>query len=185
MNEENNHERLAGIVAISLLTIIFIMGLISCNPVKKAIVTLDKHPLESAAYCDLRFPIKETFAKGDTILTTDTLWGLHTDTVVTTTKDTVTLTITKEKIVTNTKTISDTVFRENTARVEKLNILLQQREETINQRDKKITEQQSLVDNYKGKAHRRNLYLWLLIVVFGIWTFRKTIAKYISLPIKF
>ena len=130
-----------------------------------------------AKICADEFPVKEVFIKGDSVLLFDTLYVGENifDTVYKTFNDTVTRVITKTlpaKIITKTIHVTDTIVKENTARIEDFNIQLRNKdiENGILKADR---------DNWKSKAKQR--FWWLLIAIgaMGAYTILK-IKKIIS-----
>jgi len=116
-------------------TMLIVGCLSSCNPqrkIQKAEQVL-KDADALAKICADEFPVKEVFIKGDSVLLFDTLYVGENifDTVYKTFNDTVTRVVTKTlpaKIVTKTVRITDTIVKENTARIEDFNIQLRNKE---------------------------------------------------------
>ena len=168
------------LVAMVIMSTMLIVGcLSSCNPQRKIQkaerVLKDADAL--AKICADEFPVKEVFIKGDSVLLFDTLYVGENifDTVYKTFNDTVTRVVTKTlpaKIVTKTVRITDTIVKENTARIEDFNIQLRNKEieNGILKADR---------DNWKSKAKQR--FWWLLIAIgaMGAYTILK-IKKIIS-----
>ena len=168
------------LVAMVIMSTMLIVGcLSSCNPqrkIQKAEQVL-KDADALAKICADEFPVKEVFIKGDSVLLFDTLYVGENifDTVYKTFNDTVTRVVTKTlpaKIVTKTIRITDTIVKENTARIEDFNIQLRNKdiENGILKADR---------DNWKSKAKQR--FWWLLIAIgaMGAYTILK-IKKIIS-----
>lgn len=168
------------LMAMIIMSTMLIVGcLSSCNPQRKIQkaerVLKDNDAL--AKICADEFPVKEVFIKGDSVLLFDTLYvGENVyDTVYKTFNDTVTRVVTKTlpaKIITKTIRITDTIVKENTARIEDFNIQLRNKdiENGILKADR---------DNWKSKAKQR--FWWLLIAIgaMGAYTILK-IKKIIS-----
>ena len=163
-----------------LLTIgvaVMIVGcLSSCLTTQKAKDFL-KEKDKLAEICAETYPVKEVFIKGDSVTVLDTLYVGENlfDTLYYTIKDTVTRVITKTlpaKIITKTIHVTDTIVKENTARIEDFNIQLRNKEieNGILKADR---------DNWKSKAKQR--FWWFLIAVgaIGAYTILK-IKKIIS-----
>ena len=168
------------LVAMVIMSTMLIVGcLSSCNPqrkIQKAEQVL-KDADALAKICADEFPVKEVFIKGDSVLLFDTLYVGENifDTVYKTFNDTVTRVVTKTlpaKIITKTIRITDTIVKENTARIEDFNIQLRHKEieNGILKADR---------DNWKSKAKQR--FWWLLIAIgaMGAYTILK-IKKIIS-----
>jgi len=166
------------IILISLLVGTMLIGAMSCtNKIAKAKDTFDNNKKEAAEYCAEKFPVKTEYIKGDSVLLLDTLYvGENVfDTVTVETKDTVYRTITKTlpaKVINKTIRITDTIVKENTARIEDFRIQLRNKdiENGILKADR---------DNWKSKAKQR--FWWLLIAIgaMGAYTILK-IKKIIS-----
>ena len=163
-----------------LLTIgvaVMIVGcLSSCLTTQKAKDYL-KEKDKLAEICAETYPVKTEYIKGDSVTVLDTLYVGENlfDTLYYTIKDTVTRVITKTlpaKILTKTIHVTDTIVKENTARIEDFNIQLRNKEieNGILKADR---------DNWKSKAKQR--FWWLLIAIgaMGAYTILK-IKKIIS-----
>ena len=123
-------------MAMVIMSTMLIVGcLSSCNPqrkIQKAEQVL-KDADALAKICADEFPVKEVFIKGDSVLLFDTLYVGENifDTVYKTFNDTVTRVVTKTlpaKIVTKTVRITDTIVKENTARIEDFRIQLRNKD---------------------------------------------------------
>jgi hypothetical protein len=157
---------------------IILLLMIGCNSVRKAAKIFDKHEPDAAIYCAVKFPVRDTIIQGDTVTTTDTLWGMELvhDTTVNKTMDTVTIHITKPVTVTRTLTIHDTVYRENTARV----TVLQNANSELSRNVADLTEQrdnlQAFKDRMRGKVHIPWWWLLVAAIIGGVAIkFRKLI----------
>ena len=148
----------------------------SCLTTQKAKDFL-KEKDKLAEICAETYPVKEVYIKGDSVTVLDTLYVGENlfDTLYYTIKDTVTRVITKTlpaKIITKTIHVTDTIVKENTARIEDFNIQLRNKEieNGILKADR---------DNWKSKAKQR--FWWLLIAIgaMGAYTILK-IKKIIS-----
>ena len=148
----------------------------SCLTTQKAKDYL-KEKDKLAEICAETYPVKTEYIKGDSVTVLDTLYVGENlfDTLYYTIKDTVTRVITKTlpaKIITKTIHVTDTIVKENTARIEDFNIQLRNKdiENGILKADR---------DNWKSKAKQR--FWWLLIAIgaMGAYTILK-IKKIIS-----
>ena len=168
------------LVAMVIMSTMLIVGcLSSCNPqrkIQKAEQVL-KDADALAKICADEFPVKEVFIKGDSVLLFDTLYVGENifDTVYKTFNDTVTRVVTKTlpaKIVTKTVRITDTIVKENTARIEDFNIQLRNKEieNGILKADR---------DNWKVKAKQRLWWFLIAVGAIGAYTILK-IKKIIS-----
>jgi len=166
------------IILISLLVGTMLIGAMSCtNKIAKAKDTFDNNKKEAAEYCAEKFPVKTEYIKGDSVLLLDTLYvGENVfDTVTVETKDTVYRTITKTlpaKVINKTIRITDTIVKENTARIEDFNIQLRNKEieNGILKADR---------DNWKSKAKKRLWWFLIAVGAIGAYTILK-IKKIIS-----
>ena len=168
------------LVAMVIMSTMLIVGcLSSCNPQRKIQkaeqVLKDANAL--AGICADEYPIKEVYIKGDSVLLFDTLFvGENVfDTLYETKNDTVTKFITKTlpaKVITKTIRVTDTVIKENTARIEDFNIQLRNKEieNGILKADR---------DNWKVKAKQRLWWFLIAVGAIGAYTILK-IKKIIS-----
>ncbi len=96
--------------------LLIILLFASCNPLKKAQQTFDANKPAAAEYCADRFPVKDSLIKGDTLITTDTLYIKEYENIVTV--DTVPMplpSVTHTRYITKTIRITDTVIRRDNA----------------------------------------------------------------------
>ena len=163
-----------------LLTIgvaVMIVGcLSSCLTTQKAKDYL-KEKDKLAEICAETYPVKTEYIKGDSVTVLDTLYVGENlfDTLYYTIKDTVTRVITKTlpaKIITKTIHVTDTIVKENTARIEDFNIQLRNKdiENGILKADR---------DNWKSKAKKRLWWFLIAVGAIGAYTILK-IKKIIS-----
>jgi hypothetical protein len=138
---------------------------------KKAVDVLSRPKNEPvlSELCSTRFPIKETYIKGDSVVKYDTLWGLVTDTIV---PDPQVLvyrdTVKVPKLVTKTVTTRDTVVKENTAKVSFLNSQIEKLKEVNLKQSEMIGSLTTERDEYKSKFNKARLINWFLYVVIGL-----------------
>lgn len=154
--------------------ILTIIAFNACNPQKKlhkAIDELNKHPIESAKYCADKYPIKDSIVKGDTITVTDTLWGIVTDTVTDVYNDTVFVTKFQDRVINKTRTIRDTIYRENTARIKELEQRYLNCEGKYQALFLKHEQAVKQAAEYKKERNKWQLYFWLLVAAIGGYTF--------------
>lgn len=157
-----------------VLLIFWVLILSSCNPQRKLHKALDeiaKHPIESAKYCADKYPPKDTIIKGDSVVVYDTLWGVYNDTTYRV--DTINNVVTKivPKIITKTITIRDTVYRENTARVEQLNLQYDKCESKYQELFIKYEKAVEQGFEYKKQRNKMRLWFWILVGAIGGYTF--------------
>lgn len=154
--------------------ILTIIAFNACNPSKKlhkAIDELNKHPIESAKYCADKYPVKDSIVKGDTITVTDTLWGIVTDTVTDVYNDTVFVTKFQDRVINKTRTIRDTIYRENTAKVQQLSLQIANCEQKY---QKLFLDYEQAVRQgfeYKKQRNKMRLWFWILVGAIGGYTF--------------
>jgi len=154
------------------LTAIAILS--SCDPSRKLHKALDeiaKHPIESAKYCADKYPVRDSVVKGDTITVTDTLWGIVTDTVTDIYNDTVFVTKFQDRVINKTRTVKDTIFRENTARVKEFEqryLNCEGKYQDLFLKHEQAVEQAA---EYKKERNKWRLYFWLLVAAIGGYTF--------------
>lgn len=100
----------------------------SCVTIPKAEKKLDASPVESARYCSLRFPTKDSIITRDSIrfdttyVSGDTVYVLHHDSLNVFVIDTIKITL-PSKIITKTILHDTTIFRDNTATVARIKYL--------------------------------------------------------------
>lgn len=164
-------KNIAGLIVTTFMAMALLIGLFaSCNPQKK--LAKAEATLSAAGVlpkiCADRYPVKVEYIKGDSVLTFDTIYvgGIVYDTTTVETKDTVYKTITKTlpaKVVTKTVKVTDTLVKENTARV----IALQA--ETA-AKEAKIISLQNELNSWRSKAKQRFNWLIVLLILVGGYT---------------
>lgn len=144
---------------------IILILLASCNSLKKAQKDVAKisvtHPEVLAAYCADKFPIKETFMPGDTIVVIDTVkldGNVITDTLISFDTVRITRTLPGQTII-KTVHIVDTVVKENTAQ---LKVCELERGKVVDLLTKSNIES----DSWQGKAKKR--FWWLLALIVAL-----------------
>ena len=170
------------LMAMVIMSTMLIVGcLSSCNPqrkIQKAEQVL-KDADALAKICADEFPIKTEYIKGKDSISFDTLYvdGIINDTTILV--DTVTKLVTKvvtkslpAKVITKTIRVTDTVIKENTARIEDFRIQLRNKdiENGILKADR---------DNWKVKAKQRLWWFLIAVGAIGAYTILK-IKKIIS-----
>lgn len=157
-----------------VLLLFWVLILASCNPSRKLHKALDeiaKHPIESAKYCADKYPPKDTLIKGDSVIVYDTLWGVYTDTSYVERIDTINNVVTKivPKIITKTVTIIDTVYRENTARVEQFKLQYDKCESKYQELFLKYEKAVEQGFEYKKQRNKMRLWFWILVGAIGAY----------------
>lgn len=146
--------------AIAFIAIIFLIGAFSCNPLKKAQQTFDANKPAAAEYCADRFPVKDSLIKGDTLVTTDTLYVKEYDTIV----DTIKLkSYYPTKYITKTIRITDTVIRRDNAREQVLANQVRQCNDVQIELIEKNTRLSEQVDEMKGKRDKWRTRFFILL----------------------
>lgn len=159
-----------------LYFLIMISALYACNPAKKATDYMRAHPEVNAPVCADQFPVKDSLIKGDTVYRTDTLETFEVlyDTVLAEPNGAVdTVRITKTKIITNTRTITDTVIRENTARVSQLNNSLVVANTLVAAKNAEIEEWKKDYSDMKASRNKFRLWFWIACGAIGMFAFMK------------
>lgn len=144
----------------TIFIILIITGL-SCNTLKKAQKDVAKisvtHPEVLSAYCADKYPVKEIFLPGDTIIVTDTVeleGSVFIDTVRTLDTVRITKTVTLPgQTITRTIAIHDTTIKENTA---KFDVCELERKQMVNL----LAASNAESDKWQGKAKKR---FWILL----------------------
>jgi len=149
-----------------------LIGLAGCMTSEKAVSFLKKKDLLDDT-CAANFPVQEKFIKGDSVVTTDTLWGIdiQMDTLVT--KDTVYITKTlPPKTITRTIRTTDTVLKRDIAQENVLqDAVKKSRDEASKEKSEKdtITEKyNALKDKWKGKVGIPWWWLVALAALIGL-----------------
>jgi hypothetical protein len=161
------------------LTFILLIGLASCYNQKKAttqfnkaVLSFPKIPLD---YCAAQFPDKpdSVIIRTDTIINIATMDSLVYDTLLLNHDTTLIRTIVKTvKIYINKDSI---IYRENTANVERCELVLREAQNNNNQLLKDNHEKDLVIADWKKKAKTRWLWIALLIggaaayTAFKIW----------------
>lgn len=155
---------------ISLLLATIFIG---CMTTEKATSFLKKED-KLDDVCAENFPVKDSLIKGDTVLVIDTL--VNTDTLETfeVFRDTVHHTITlPAKIITKTRTVIDTIIRQDNAKINALQDDLRDRDKTITERDKKISALEIKLYDMTGKRNKWRLWFWILVAIAGTYSLLK------------
>jgi hypothetical protein len=158
-----------------ILMIIASICFIGCLTPQKATDYLKKKD-KLDDVCAENFPVKDSLIKGDTTIVTDTL--INTDTLETfeVIRDTVHHTVTlPAKVITKTKVVTDTIIRQDNAKINALQDDIRARDKTIGDRDNEITKLKSDYEDMKGK---RNKLRWWLYIIAG------AAGLYIALKVK-
>lgn len=145
--------------------VMLLIGLFSCMTPKKAVDYLKKKNL-LADTCSENYPVKDSLIKGDTITTTDTLWGIDVTTDTLIKNDTVYITkVLPGKVIIKTKVVYDTIIRRDIAQEtvlkEQRNKLAQEKADMTIERDRWKEDYRKLKARVKGKI----LIPWYILVI--------------------
>lgn len=162
---------------ISLILLLLLMA--GCNPqrkIDKAKLRLDSSG-QAAAYCALRFPVKDSIIIRDSVHF-DTLYQGETffDTATVVESDTVFKTIVKTlpaQVITKTQVVTKEVWRENKAAYDSLKAYYEKKVSDLQFANKKLA---AYSDNLKKQ---RSTLFWLLLAAL-VLIFRKPIYKLIK-----
>jgi hypothetical protein len=160
-----------------LLVIIFALGLWSCSQQKQAAKKVNWLLARDmmATECARLYPNVDSIAKGDTVTNFDTLY-VENEVYI---RDTVTkdgkivyieMKCRQHQTVTVTKFLHDTVYRTNTAEVNRLISIIQDKDRQIQQKEDSIINQQKKIDKndwWKWAC----LITWFVIVLGGVFRF--------------
>lgn len=162
---------------------LIVLALASCFPNKKfakAVNTFDSEPEKAAWYCATKFPVKDTVIYRDSV-SFDTVYEIDSYYDTTTIHDTVVQVKTSPaKVVVKTVYKIKEVVRENTAKVQALQLSLANATNLIAKREDEISKCYEGTAHWKGLAKKR--FWWLLIAVgaAGGWVLRKPLLKLIK-----
>lgn len=168
-----------------LAAVILIHLFSGCSPVKRVLLNdkyykqvTDKFVLDGGC-------VNDTIFASDTTVLLDTLYSLDYKT------DTVTIDNIKSIVKTEYKTVTKTVIIRDTAVVTdhtQINLLKSQ----IASKDVKLKSREDELSQVKGQlkgaealAKKRWWLMWLVIVLCGVWTFRKPLFKLATMKIPF
>ena len=149
--------------------LLFLLLLTSCVTPKKAVDVLSRPKNEPvlSELCAVRFPVKDSIIKGDSVVRFDTLWETYTDTLISEPQVIIETKIVP-KTVTKWVTIRDTIVRENTAKISVLNSQIAKSAAVIRNLTEKTHELSQERDGYKEQRNDARLLNWILFVVIGI-----------------
>lgn len=155
-----------------LLLFILTLFLFACNPVNKAIKTFDEHQPQAALYCATRFPAKDSFIKGEPIITRDTITNINLDSAkVECPPNTNTVTVVKAacppgKTIYVTNTIHDTIVRVDKAKEKVL-------ENNLTACQTTVTKVQGDYEDMKDKRDKWRLWFWIMVGAVGAYVVLK------------
>ena len=152
----------------------FIIGAVlmpSCVTPKKAVDVLSRPKNEpvAAEFCATKYPVKETYIQGDSIVKYDTLWGIVTDTLISEPQVIVyTDTVRVPKLVIKTITRIDTVKKEDPAKISVLNSQIEKLNEANQALNTKTHELTGERDTFKHERNKWRLRFFLLLFGVGL-----------------
>jgi len=151
------------------LFVVCLLILSGCVTPKKAVDVLSRPKNEPvlAELCAVRFPIKDSIIKGDSVVHFDTLWETFTDTLISEPQVVVETRIVP-KTVLKTVTVRDTIIRENTAKISVLGRQISILYDTNYNLTKRLEKTTTERDEYKSKFNKARLINWILYVVIGL-----------------
>lgn len=152
-------------LVIITLTVLFA----GCFTPKKAVDVLSRPKNEpvAAAFCSLKYPVRDSIIKGDSVIRFDTLWETYTDTLISEPQVIIETKIVP-KSVTKWVTIRDTIVRENTAKVSVLNSQIAELSQSNRILSEKVVEISQERDGYRSERNKARLINWILYVVIGL-----------------
>ncbi len=159
-------------IAIGVYLVIGACFLFACNPVKKAIKTMDEHPAQAALFCASRFPAKDSLIKGDTVTVRDTITSKETEIVTVdcppNQKDTVRISkaCPPGKTIYVTNTIRDTIVRVDKAKEKVL-------ENNLTACQTTVTKVQGDYEDMKDKRDKWRLWFWIMVGAAGVYVVLK------------
>lgn len=129
---------------------------------------------ELAEICADEYPVKDSLIKGDTITVTDTLETFETISETVTVNDTVYITKTlPAKTIRQTKTVVDTIVKENTARVAQQAKVIDdftRENENLRGRNQELA---AKVEKLENRIRGKVLIPWWILLLIGAFVFRK------------
>ena len=146
--------------------LIIVLLLTSCVTPKKAVDVLSRPKNEpvAAAFCSLKYPVRDSIIKGDSVVRFDTLWETYTDTLISEPQVVVETRIVP-KTVTKTVVVRDTIIRENTAKVSVLNRQISVLYDTNYNLTKRLEKATTERDGYREQRDDWRKKAWLLLVI--------------------
>ncbi len=149
--------------------ILFLLLLTSCVTPKKAVDVLSRPKNEpvAAEFCSLKYPVRDSIIKGDSIVHFDTLWETYTDTLISE-PQVIIETKLVPKTVLKTVTVRDTIIRENTAKVSVLNSQIENLKGVNLKQSEMIGNLTTERDNFKKARDKWKLRFFLLLFGVGL-----------------
>ena len=147
--------------------LLFLLLLSSCVTPKKAVDILSrpKNEPQLAALCATKYPVRDSIIKGDSVIRFDTLWETFIDTLISE-PQVITETRIVPKTVTKWITRTDTIIRENTAKVSVLNSQIEKLKDVNLKQSEMIGSLTTQRDDFKKARDKWKLRFFLLL--FGV-----------------
>ena len=148
--------------------LLFLLLLTSCVTPKKAVDVLSRPKNEPvlSELCAVRFPVKDSIIKGDSVVRFDTLWETYTDTLISEPQVIIETKIVP-KTVTKTVVVRDTIIRENTAKISVLGSQIAKLNEANRILSEKNAEISQERDGYKDQRNKWKFRFFLLLAIVG------------------
>lgn len=153
-----------------LAPVLLLIFLASCSTAKRTARKIEKakavaiaNPGAFAGICAVLFPVRDSLIKGDTVTRIDTVTNIELvpDTVLV--GDTVVITKTLPgKTITRTITVTDTIIKENTARVEAIRLQLNEATDKGMELSRENDQLKKFRDSMRGKVH---IPWWVLVII--------------------
>ena len=140
-----------------------------CYSPKKAVDVLSRPKNEPvlSELCSVRYPVRDSIIKGDSVIRFDTLWETYTDTLISEPQVIIETKIVP-KTVTKWVTRTDTIVRENTARVAVLGSQIANLNEANRILSEKNAEISQERDGYKSERNKWKFRFFLLLFGVGL-----------------
>lgn len=152
---------------LSILTISVLFA--GCFTPKKAVDVLSRPKNEPvlSELCAVRYPVRDSIIKGDSVIRFDTLWETYTDTLISEPQVIIETKIVP-KTVTKWVTIRDTIVRENTAKVAVLGSQIAKLEANNRQQTEIAANNLQKANEYKDQRNKWKFRFFLLLAIFGL-----------------
>lgn len=149
--------------------LLFLLLLSSCVTPKKAVDVLSrpKNELVAAEFCALKYHVKDSIIKGDSVIRFDTLWETFTDTLISE-PQVIIETKLVPKTVTKTVVVRDTIIRENTAKVSVLGSQIENLKGVNLKQSEMIGNLTTERDDFKKARDKWKLRFFLLLFGVGL-----------------
>ena len=149
--------------------LLFLLLLSSCVTPKKAVDVLSRPKNEPvlSELCAYRYPVRDSIIRGDSVIRFDTLWETYTDTLISE-PQVITETKIVPKSVTKWVTRTDTIVRENTAKVSVLGSQIENLKGVNLKQSEMIGSLTTQRDDFKKARDKWKLRFFLLLFGVGL-----------------